>query len=110
MGIEKAMAEPDCAMIKRDQGEGAESPENKSVREAREWALADNFCLAHDFPNEVHEAAADGKKVEAGVFFRLQDLMQDGAEAAPEKQGRGDDKSSKKKLLREGEVRRFRKS
>ena len=65
------MAEPDCAMVERDQGKGAESPEDKGVGEAGEGALADDFCLAHDFPDEVPDASADGGEVEAGVFFRV---------------------------------------
>ena len=63
------MAEADGAMIQRDQGKGAESPEDKGMRQARQGALADDFGLAHDFPEEIPDAAADGEEVEAGVFL-----------------------------------------
>ncbi len=34
-----------------------------------EEALTDDFGLAQDFPEEIPDAAAEGKKVEIGVFF-----------------------------------------
>ncbi len=46
-------------MVQRDEGEGAESPEDKCVRDAGEWALADDFGLEEDFRYEVPDAAAD---------------------------------------------------
>jgi len=45
--------------------------------------------------------------VEAGVFFRLEDFFEDGAEAAPEGCGGGDDEGGEEQLLNEGEVLGF---
>jgi hypothetical protein len=58
------------------------------------------FGLAEDFPDEVPDALADGEEMEAGVFFDLQDFVEDGAEAAPEGCGRGDDQRGEEQLLK----------
>jgi len=59
------------------------------VGEAGERALADDFGLEEDFPDEVADALGDGEEVEAGIFFRLEDLVEDDAEAEPEGPGGG---------------------
>ena len=45
--------------------------------------------------------------MEAGIFFRLQDVFEDGAEASPECCGGGDDEGGEEQLLDEGEVLGF---
>ena len=97
-------------MVERDQGEGAEAPEDKGVGEAGERALADDFGLAENFPEEIPDAAAEGEEVEASVFFRFEDFVENHAEAAPESGGGGCDENDEKQFLREGEVLRLRES
>ena len=46
-----------------------EGPEDEGVGEAGERALADDFGLEEDFPDEVADALADGEEMEAGSFF-----------------------------------------
>ena len=60
-------------MIERDEGEGAKSPEDEGVGEAGQRALFDDEGLAHHFPEEVPDAAADGGEGKAGVGFGTPD-------------------------------------
>ena len=106
-GVQKADAEADGAMVERDEGEGEKRPEDEGVGEAGQRALADDFGLAEDFPEEVPDALADGEEVEAGVFFRFEDLAQDHAEATPEAIGGGEDEAGEDQLLRKGKVQRL---
>ena len=78
-------------MVEADQGEGEESPEDEGVEEAREWALADDLGLAEDFPEEIPSAFADMGEMKAGIFARLEDLVEDDAETLPEEPGGGED-------------------
>jgi hypothetical protein len=50
-------------------------------------ALADDFGLAEDFPNEVADAAGDGAQRPAKVFAGSEDGAEDGGEAQEEKRG-----------------------
>ena len=75
-------------MVEADEGEGEESPEDEGVCEAGERALRDDFRLAEDLPEEVPDAAAEGVKGKVRVFFRAEDVAEDGAEA-PEEESRG---------------------
>ena len=56
-------------MVEADEGEGEESPKDEGVGEAGERALAYDFSLAENLPEEVPDAAADGVEGEVGVFF-----------------------------------------
>jgi hypothetical protein len=62
-------------VVERDQGKGAEGPEDEGVGEAGQRALADDLGLAEDFPEEVPDALADGEEVEAASFFDLRILL-----------------------------------
>ncbi len=68
-GIEKGESEGVGAVVERDQRKGAEGPEDEGVGEAGERALADDFGLEEDFPDEVADALADGEEVEARRLF-----------------------------------------
>jgi hypothetical protein len=70
-GIEKADAEAGGEVVERDEREGEEAPEDEGVGDAGQRALADDFGLAEDFPEEIPDALADGEEMEAGVFARL---------------------------------------
>lgn len=94
-------------MVERDQGEGEEGPEDECVGEAGERALADDLGLGCNFPEEVSDPLADGEEVEAGVFFRFEDLVEDQAEATPEEVAGGEDDPGEEELLKEGEVLGF---
>ena len=50
VGREKADAEADGAVVERDQRKGAEGPEDESVRQTGERALANDFGLAEHLP------------------------------------------------------------
>ena len=84
MGIEETDSEADGEVVQRDEGEGAESPEDEGVGEAGQGALADDFGLADDFPEEVPDAFADGREAEFGVFSGFEDSLEDWAETTPE--------------------------
>ena len=71
-------------MVERDQRKGAEGPEDKGVRQAGERALANDFGLEEHLPDEVPDAFAEGEEMKAGIFLRLQDFVEDDAEAPPE--------------------------
>jgi len=96
-------------MIERDQREGQESPKDECVGQAGERALANDFGLAEDFPEEIPDALAEGKKLEVGIFFRGEDLAQHHAEAAPKEIAGGGGHRREEELLNQGEVLGFAK-
>ena len=61
-------------MVKRDQSKGAKGPEHKRVRHTRRRALTNYLGLKHHFANKVANARSKRKKLEFGVFLRLQNL------------------------------------
>ena len=75
-------------MVERDQGEGAEGPEDEGVGQAGEGALADDLGLAEHLPDELPDSLADREEAKAGILLRFQDFVEDEAEAAPEGSGR----------------------
>ena len=75
-------------MVQRDQREGAKSPENEGVREARQRTLADHFALQQNFRDEIPDAFAERSELEIGIRLGLADLAHDSAEAQPESAGR----------------------
>ena len=80
-GGRKPRRRPSGEVVERDQGEGEESPEDEGVGDAGQRALADDFGLAEDFPDEVADAAGDGAEREAEVFAGGEDGAEDGGEA-----------------------------
>ena len=56
-------------MVQRDQRKGAEPPEDEGVGQAGQWPFANDLGLAENLPEEVPDALADGKEMEAGSFF-----------------------------------------
>jgi len=106
-GGEKAQAETDGEVVQRDQGKGAESPEDEGVRQAGQRALADDLGLKGYFPEEIPEALADGEEAEAGVFFGLENFGEDNAEPEPEGRDGGGDQHDEEQFLREREGLRF---
>ena len=101
-GREESESEDGGAVVERDQHKGAEGPEDEGVGEAGGGPLADDFGLEEDFPDEVADALADGEEMEAGVFFRLEDFIEDDAEAAPEGPRGGEDQGGEEQLLKRG--------
>ena len=71
-------------MVERDQGEGAEGPENQGVGEAGQWTLANDFGLKKNFPDELANAGTDGEEVKIGVLFRGANPREHDGKAAPE--------------------------
>jgi hypothetical protein len=55
-GRKEAEAQADGEVVEGDQREGEESPEDEGVGDAGERALADDFALAEDLPDEVADA------------------------------------------------------
>ena len=106
-GREKAESEDGGAVVERDEGKGAEGPEDKSVGKTRKRALADDLGLAEHLPYKFPDALADGEEAKGGVLPGFQDFVEDQAEAARESSGRGDGQCGKKQLLKEGEVLRL---
>ena len=82
--IEEAKAENHRAVIQCNQREGAERPENESVRHAHERPLADHLRLQQHLPDEVPHPFADRKEMKIRIIFRLQNFSEDGPEAPPE--------------------------
>ena len=114
-GVEVDAAEPACRVqkgeaeavgpvVQRDQNKGAEAPEDEGVGQAGQGALADDFGLAEDFGEEVPRAAAHVIEVEAGIFPRLENPVQDRPKAAPEERKGACGQSQKKRFLRQREV------
>jgi hypothetical protein len=77
------------------------------MREAGQRALADDFGLEEHFTDKIPNAFADGKEMEAGVFLRFQDFVEDDTEAMPESSGGCRDEHDEEQFLGEGEVLRF---
>jgi hypothetical protein len=77
------------------------------VSEAGERALADDFGLEEHFADKIPNAFADGEKVEAGVFLRFEDFVEDDAEPAPETSGGSGNQHDEEQFLDEGEVLGF---
>jgi hypothetical protein len=94
-------------MIERDQYKGAETPEDEGVGEAGQRTLADNLGLKEHLADKIPDALADGEEVEAGVFLRFEDFVEDDAEAAPESCSRCGDEHDEEQFLDEREVLRF---
>ena len=94
-------------MVERDQGEGEESPEDEGVGDAGEWALADDFGLAEDFPDEVFDALRDGAEGPAEVFAGGEDVAEDGGEAEEEESGGGAGEDQQQDDFEGGEVLGF---
>jgi hypothetical protein len=91
-------------VVERDKREGAEGPEDGGVGESGERALANNFGLEEDFPDEVADAPGDGEEVKAWILFGFEDFREDDAEAAPECPSRGEGEGGEEEFLDEGEV------
>ncbi len=94
-------------MVERDQGKGAEGPEDEGMRQAGKRALANDFALEEHLPDKIPNALADGEEVKAGVFLRFEDFVKDGPEAAPETRYRCHSQTGEEQLLRKGEVPRL---
>ena len=86
-GRKEAKSQDDGAMIKRDQREGAEGPEDEGVGQTGEGPFADDFGLAEHLPYKIPDALADREEAKAGVLLRFQDYVEDQAKAAPESRG-----------------------
>ena len=71
-------------MIQRDQGEGAESPEDEGVREAGQRALADDFGLAETSQKKSQMRLPTGARLEVGILAGRKDVPQDPVEAGEE--------------------------
>jgi hypothetical protein len=78
-------------VIERDQGEGEESPEDESVGEAGERALADDLGLAEDLPDEEPDALSQWMEGKVIIFFGVQDVSGDRGEAVDEEGCRSGD-------------------
>ncbi len=74
-GSRKPKSEADGAMVERNQGKGAETPEDEGMRQAGQRALANDFGLEEHFPDKIPNALADGKEVKAGSFFDSRILL-----------------------------------
>jgi hypothetical protein len=80
------------------------------VGQTWQWPLAYHLGLAEHLPEEIPKALADGEEVEAGVFFRFEDFVENCAEAAPKSGGGGHKQSDENQFLGKGEVLRFSQS
>jgi hypothetical protein len=89
-------------MVERDQGEGAESPEDEGVGDAGQGALLNDFRLEHHFGEEIPDALADGLEGEAGVGFGGADFGDDFAETHPESVGGGGEQNEEDRDFYEG--------
>ena len=89
--VEESEAEANRKVIQRDQGEGAESPEDKGVGQSGQRALSDDFSLAEHFPEEVPHPLADGRKAEIRVLFGSEDAFENRSESPPKQHSGGDD-------------------
>ena len=94
-------------MVEGDEGEGEESPEDEGVGDAGERALADDFGLAEDFPDEVADAPGDGVERPAEVFAGGEDVAEDRGEAEEEERCGGGDEEQQQNDFDGGEVLRF---
>src|ERR1700679_1499387 len=84
IGPEEADAEAHRAMVEGDQSKGQKCPEDQGMGQPGEGALANDLGLAENFPEEIRDAFGNGEKMEVGVFFRLEDLVEDLPEPTPE--------------------------
>ena len=101
------MPKPTAQWLSVTSAKAQKAQKTKAWARPGQRALADDFGLAEHFPDEIPDALADGEEMEARVFFRLQNFIEDHAEAAPEAVSRGDDQRGEEQLLREGEVLGF---
>jgi hypothetical protein len=106
----KANPEAHRSVVQGNQDEGAESPEDKGMGQAREWPLADDFGLAEDLGNELPNAAADWSELEIGVLFRMEDAAKDRPESLPEERAGSEGQAGKGNPLNDGERCRFSQS
>src|SRR6185437_7242479 len=103
-GIEKASPEPNGTVVERDQGEGAESPEDERVRQSRQRSLPNDLGLAEDLGEEIPCAPGDMVEVKARVLAGGENPAQDRPEAAPEQRQRSHNQKGENELLCDREV------
>ena len=68
---EQRPADANGEVVQRDDAEGAKSPENEGVEQARKRTLLNHLRLADDFPEEVPDPAGEGVKLEVSVGLGL---------------------------------------
>src|SRR6185312_9817706 len=66
VAIEKRMSESRCHVIRRNQCKRTESPKHKRMRQTRQRAFFDHFCLAKHFPEEIPNPLPDWPNMEIG--------------------------------------------
>src|SRR5208283_1893044 len=82
MGKE-ADAESFSEVVERHQGENAEAPEHKGMRQARQRPLGNDEPLRRHLPEHFADAWANGSQLEVGVRLRCQDRTYRCAELPP---------------------------
>jgi hypothetical protein len=94
-------------VVERDEGKGAEGPEDEGVGEAGKWALANDLGLAENFPEEVPEALADVSEMKAGVRFGAEDSLKDKVKTPPKGPSGCNYEGEKEHLLEDREAIRL---
>src|SRR5487761_2040218 len=77
------------------------------MRESGKRALANDLGLTENFPEKIPHATADREEMKAGILLRLEDFVEDGAEAPPKEGARKQGQYGKEQLFPEGEVLRL---
>ena len=75
--------------------------------QARQRALTNYFGLEENLADKIPDAFADGEEMEAGIFLRFEDFVEDDAESTPKSSGGCRDEHDEEQFLGEGEVLRF---
>jgi hypothetical protein len=77
--------------------------------EAGEGALADDFGLEGDIPEELADAGAEGVEVEPRVGAGGEDIVENTAESDRKQDERGSEEPAKQESFDPGRVRHYRK-
>ncbi len=90
---QKAYPKSNRNVIQGDQREGTKAPEDEGMREPGQRPLANHLGLAKDFGEKLPGPLPDGRKMEAGILFRLENEVNNPAEPPPEQHARSDDQN-----------------